>query len=193
MRLKRFIKYFVVTAVGTCACFSALAQTVEAPHHSRTDGPVYHACVDLMNRLRNEYGRAPACVPFLDGEGNSTTEMMGAIGLSDHVGQNWMVLQIKADAGSDYYSYNHNTLLVVQQMIQTQSKGLTVKEANVYGINQQKHQEDADYEFEKNVIRSGRTLTFDGKPVSLKQLEDVHRAAQSSFREMERQASTIPN
>jgi hypothetical protein len=171
----------------------AMAQTVEAPHHPRTDGPVYRACADLMNRLRNEYGKAPVCLPFLDGNGNSTSEMTGAIGLSDHPGQNWMVLQIKADAGTDYYSYDHNTLVVVQQMIQTQGRGLTTKEAVVYGINQQEHQAEADYEFEKNVIRSGRALTFDGHPVSLKQLEDVHRSVESSFREMEQQTSKMPN
>jgi hypothetical protein len=171
----------------------AMAQTVEAPHHPRTDGPVYRACADLMNRLRNEYGKAPVCVPFLDGNGNSTTEMTGAIGLSDHLGQNWMVLQIKADAGSDYYTYDHNALIVVQQMIQTQGKGLTAKEAFIYGVNQQERQADADYEFEKSVIRSGRTLTFDGRPLSLKQIDDVHRAVEASFRQMEHQASTMPN
>jgi len=170
-----------------------MAQTVEAPHHPRIDGPVYRACADLVNRLRNEYGRAPVCVPFLDGKGNSTTEMTGAIGLSDHLGQNLMLLQIKADAGSDYYSYDHDTILVVQEMIQTQGRGLTTKEAVIYGINQQEHEAEADYEFEKNVIRSGRTLTFDGQPVSLKQLEDVHRAVESSFRQMEHQTSNMAN
>jgi len=119
--------------------------------------------------------------------------MTGAIGLSDHLGQNWMVLQIKADAGSDYYSYDHNALIVVQQMMQTQGRGLTTKEAFIYGINQQEHQADADYEFEKSVIRSGRTLTFEGLPVSLKQVDDVHSAVESSFRKMEHQASTMPN
>ena len=168
-------------------------QTVEAPHHPRTDGPVYRACVDLMNRLRNEYRRAPVCVPFLDGKGNSTSEMTGAIGLSDHVGQNWMVLQIRADAGSDYYSYDRNTLLIVQQMIQTEGKGLTKKEAVIYGLNQQEHQAQADYEFEKGVIRSGRTLMSDGQPISLKQLDDVHREVESSFRKMEKDVSTMSN
>ncbi|MGF6768751.1 hypothetical protein P3T18_001221 [Paraburkholderia sp. GAS199] len=174
------------------AATPVLPQTVEAPHHPRVYGPVYRACSDLMSRLRQEYGRAPVCAPFLDGNGNSTTEMTGAIGLSDHVGQNWMVLQIRTDAGSDYYSYDHNTLLVVQQMIQTQGRGPTTKEAVIYGINQQEQQVEADYQFEKSVLNSGRTLTFEGKPISLKQVEDVHRVVESSLRKSEREASKMP-
>lgn len=117
----------------------------------RDEGPVYEACHDLMLKLMDRYGRAPVCNPFLDGNGNSTSEMVGAIGLTDDGVNNWMVIRIQANAGSDSYRYNPQEINQVAYMIQSQGRGLTVKGQVLLGIKKWKD----------DVIRSHNNGTLD--------------------------------
>jgi hypothetical protein len=173
----------IAAVIGCIAAAStAFAKNVPFPTHNVPSGPVEHACNDLMSRLQKAYGRRLICKPFIAANGTNISEMSGQLFLVDANGEVRSSLRIRASAASDAYTYDAGAMQTVEMMVQRGQWGMTADQLEVWVIRDGLRQNEADYQFEKAVIARGDTLVdSEGKPVSAKDVEDVHTSYQADM------------
>jgi hypothetical protein len=90
------------------------------------ESAVLSDCQDLMNRIRQQYGRAPVCLKVTVPGGQSLTELSGLVSLSDDMTNPWYEMRITTDpVDPTRYRYDTSDINNVITMIQYSRRGLT--------------------------------------------------------------------
>lgn len=128
MKCRNSIKLAVAMALPSLGHLPpARAQTIQIAHESA----VLSDCQDLMNKIRQQYGRAPICMKVTDPGGQSLTNLSGLVGLSDDMTNFWYEMRITTNiADPTSYRYSESDLDNVVAMIQYSHRGLTVEQVN---------------------------------------------------------------
>ena len=97
-------------------------ETVHVSH----EAVVLSDCRDLMNKIRQQYGRAPLCLKVINPGGPSATELNGIVGLADHLTNPWYEMRLTPEAvDPTLYHYLKDDLNNVTMLIQYSHHGLT--------------------------------------------------------------------
>ncbi|MFM0399668.1 hypothetical protein PQR37_10395 [Paraburkholderia nemoris] len=83
-------------------------------------------CQNLMNNIRQRYGRAPLCLKVINPGGPSATELDGIVGLADDMTNPWYEMRFTTEVGDPtVYHYAQSDLNNVIMLIQHSHHGLT--------------------------------------------------------------------
>lgn len=94
-------------------------------------------CRDLMNQVRETYGKAPLCVPVSDKNGKDVTAISGLVGLSDDMtpSHSYFYMTIRPDQLNGQYSYSQDELRQLITLVLMENKGVTKNQGAIINLN----------------------------------------------------------